>query len=76
MRRWICCAVSLNVRSFCSSVSVASAGSGILQWAMIGCPGKTGQDSFALSQTVMTISNCVPLNSSHDLLRAWLASIL
>ena len=39
----------------------------MLQWAMIGWPGKTGQDSLALSQTVMMISKRVLLNSSHDL---------
>jgi len=75
MRRWICRAVSPNWRSFCSLVPVANAGSGMLQWATIGWPGKMGQDSLALSQTVIMMSKRVSLNSSHDLLRAAPVSI-
>ena len=53
--------------------SLDAAGSGTPQCAVIGCPGHTGQTSFAaLSQTVKTkfITGASGLaNSSHDLLR-------
>jgi len=61
---------------FSSSVPSKWAGSGEPQWAMIGCPGQTGQLSLALSQTVMTKSKWTSLYSAHDLLRAPEASIL
>jgi len=50
-----------------------TAGSGTPQWAVIGCPGQTGQTSCAaLSQTVKTKSSFGEsgfANSSQDLLR-------
>jgi hypothetical protein len=36
------------------SAPLMASGSSAPQCAMIGCPGQTGQDSRALSQTVMT----------------------
>src|SRR5262245_18147423 len=42
----------------------------------MGWPGKIGQVSRALSQTVITKSKFTSRNSSHDLLRASLASML
>src|SRR5258705_8791133 len=48
---------SRNARSICSGVPSTAAGSGTPQWAVTGCPGHTGQISFAaLSQTVNTKS--------------------
>src|SRR5258708_4240675 len=75
-RRAICEATFTKNWYFSSSVPSKAAGSGEPQWAIIGCPGHTGQASFALSQTVMTKSNFTSLNSSQDFDRAALASRL
>src|SRR3979490_1296220 len=64
---------SRNARSICLGDSVTVAGSGTPQWAVMGCPGHTGQTSLAaLSQTVKTksIGGAPGLaNSSQLLLR-------
>ena len=50
--------VSAKANRTSASLPVASAGSGTPQCAVIGCPGQTGQGSFAaLSQTVKTKSS-------------------
>ena len=65
--------VSRNARSTSASPPRTAAGSGTPQCAVIGCPGQTGQTSFAaLSQTVKTKSSFGAPgkeNSSHVLLR-------
>lgn len=73
MRRSSAVNTWLKARSISSGVPCTAAGSGIPQWAVIGCPGQCGHTSCAaLSQTVKTKwrggkSGCE--NSSHDLLR-------
>ncbi len=50
--------VSVNAVAISASEPTMAAGSGIPQCAVIGCPGHTGQDSFAiLSHTVNMKSN-------------------
>jgi len=60
-------------RSTSAALPRTTAGSGTPQWAVIGCPGQTGQTSCAaLSQTVKTKSSFGEsgfANSSQDLLR-------
>jgi len=73
IRRWICSAACLNSRKSCSSLPMANAGSGTPQCAMIVWLGQIGHVSRALSQTVMTKSNCMCWYSSQDLLRAALS---
>ena len=49
---------SRNARSTSASLPRTAAGSGTPQWAVMGCPGHTGQTSLAaLSQTVKTKSS-------------------
>src|SRR5437879_10295462 len=46
---------SRKARSICAGLPTTAAGSETPQWAVIGCPGQTGQTSrAALSQTVKT----------------------
>src|SRR5579864_3233614 len=65
---------SRNPLSTSAAVPRMAAGSGMPQCAVNGCPGQTGQTSFAaLSQTVNTKSSLGALgneNSSHALLRS------
>src|SRR4029450_1775422 len=63
-RRLIKSSVSSKARCRSVSVPVASAGSAMPQWAMTGCPGKIGHDSFARSQTVITKSHGSPITAS------------
>lgn len=69
---FVFCSISSRTRTntlICSSFEpVASAGSSNGQCCRSFAPGKTGQASLALSQTVTTKSNSWPLNSSIDLL--------
>ena len=59
---------SAKARRRSTSVPSTAAGSGIPQWAVMGCPGQSGQASFAASsQTVKTKSSLGALGRANSL---------